>query len=36
MCSDDLQLQVQGVITEYERARILERSRRGYAVGLTG
>ena len=26
---DDLLLQVQGVIAEYERARILERSRRG-------
>lgn len=26
---DDLLLQIQGVITEYERAKILERSRRG-------
>ncbi len=26
---DDLLLQVQGVIAEYERAKILERSRRG-------
>ena len=32
---DDLLLQVQGVIAEYERARILERSRRGRRGGAT-
>ena len=29
---DDLLLQVQGMVAEYERAKIMERSRRGFAV----
>ncbi|MGO6944672.1 recombinase family protein [Rhizobium johnstonii] len=33
---DDLLLQVQGVIAEYERAKILERSRRGTLRGGGG